>query len=241
MVESREFQAVLVRGRSGEIVGGLFWTGAGEKTVEFFGPYLFPPGSRPDLAQTLVDFCLAALVRTRAVGLINRWPTSDLPATFFETLGSLITVEPDGEKRDGVHYFRQIAEDPGSTVWVVPELETFLRDEYRRLDLPRGLQPSRYFGEALPTHSVLSASLDRPRKTVTLRPTLTGKDINENLRQHLHLFREEKVNNLFFELDLGLLWQADFAGPLLKNDFSPRIIIPYGGAGDLVIFQGKAV
>jgi len=240
MIESGEYQAVLARERSGEVAGGLLWRTAGEKTGEFFGPYIFPPGSSPDRAQALIDFCLTALARTRVVGLINRWPTSDLPWLFFETLGSLTYFDPEGQRNEVVHYFRQIAEDPGSTVWVVPELETFLRGEYRRLVLPRGFHLARYFGEALPPFSVLSTALDRTRKTVTLRPVLTGADIEENIRRHLLLFQRERIRNIYFELDLGQFWQADFALPLSKNGFSPRIIIPYGGLGDLLIFQGKA-
>ncbi|MBI5586062.1 MAG: hypothetical protein HY892_19800 [Deltaproteobacteria bacterium] len=241
MVESGEFQAALAVGPAGEVAGGILWHWIGEKTVEFLGPYVFPPGSNPERVQALIDFCLAALARTRAVGLINRWSTSDLPWLFFETLGSLTFSEPDGKKKEAVHYFRQVGEDPGSTVWVVPELETFLRGEYRRLVLPRSFHLSRYFGEARPDFSVLAADLDRRRKTVTLRPVVSGKDIENNIRQHLRLFQREQIKNIFCELDLGRSGQADFAVPLLSNGFSPRIIIPYGGTGDLLVFQGKAV
>ncbi len=192
------------------------------------------------MVQALIDGCLAALARTRAVGLINRWPTTDLPWLFFETLGSLTYSEGDGKKKEAVHYFRQVGEDPGSTIWVVPEIETFLRGEYRRLVLPRAFHPTRYFGETLPAFSVIAADLDRTRKTVTLRPVVTGQDREENIRQHLRLFQGEGIKNIFFELDLGQSGQVDFAVPLLNNGFSPRIIVPYGGTGDLLVFQGKA-
>lgn len=240
MVAGREYEAVLAKGPAGEVAGGIFWHWIGEKTVEFFGPYVFPPGSNPEMVQALIDRCLAALARTRAVGLINRWPTTDLPWLFFETLGSLTYSEGDGEKKEAVHYFRQAGEDPGSTIWVVPEIETFLRGEYRRLVLPRAFHPTRYFGETLPAFSVISADLDRTRKTVTLRPVVTGKDMEDNIRRHLRLFQREGIRNIFFELDLGQSGQVDFAVPLLNNGFSPRIIVPYGGTGDLLVFQGKA-
>jgi hypothetical protein len=240
IVESNEFQVILAKGRSGEIIGGMIWGWASEKTAEFFGPYLFPSGSNPKLAQALIDSCLTALARTRAVGLINRRPVSDLPRQFFETLGCLTCTDPDGKKREDVHYFRQIAEDPGSTIWVVPEIESFLQKECRRLVLPRSFRPMEHFGESLPAFSVLSTALDRIRKTVTLRPVVAGQDIGENIRQHRHLFRKEQIKNIFVELDVGQFWQADFAAPLVQNEFLPRIIIPYGGIGDLLIFQGKA-
>jgi hypothetical protein len=241
MVTGREYEAALAKGPSGEVAGGILWRWIGEKTVEFFGPYVFPPGSHPEMVQALIDFCLAALARTRAVGLINRWPTDDLPWLFFETLGSLTYTEEDGKKKEAVHYFRQAGEDPGSTVWVVSELETFLRGEYRRLVLPRAFHPTRYFGENLPAFSVIAADLDRTRKTVTLRPVVTGKDLEDSIRQHLRLLQREQIKNVFFELDLGQGGQADFAVPLLNNGFSPRVIIPYGGTGDLLVLQGKVV
>jgi hypothetical protein len=240
MVAGREYEAALAKGPAGEVAGGILWHWIGEKTVEFFGPYVFPPGSNPEMVQALIDGCLAALARTRAVGLINRWPPTDLPWLFFETLGSLTYSEGDGKKKEAVHYFRQVGEDPGSTIWVVPEIETFLRGEYRRLVLPRAFHPTRYFGETLPAFSVIAADLDRTRKTVTLRPVVTGQDREENIRRHLLLFHREGIKNIFFELDLGQSGQVDFAVPLLNNGFSPRIIVPYGGTGDLLVFQGKA-
>ena len=60
------------------------------------------------------------------------------------------------------------------------------------------------------------------------------------IRRHLRLLQREQIKNVFFELDLGQGGQADFAVPSLNNGFSPRIIIPYGGTGDLLVLQGKA-
>ena len=92
--------------------------------------------------------------------------------------------------------------------------------------LPRGFHLSQYFGEVLPLYSVLSAALDRTRKTVTLRPVVIGKDSDDNVRQHLRLFQREQIKNIFFELDLGQIGQADLAVPLLKNGFSPGSLFP---------------
>jgi hypothetical protein len=69
---------------------------------------------------------------------------------------------------------------------------------------------------------------------------VNGQDREENIGQHLRLFQREGIKNIFFELDLGQSGQVDFAVPLLNNGFSPRIIVPYGGMGDLLVFQGKA-
>ncbi len=241
MVESQAFQAALAEGPAGEVSGGVVWHWVGERTVECFGPYIFPPGSSPAMAEALIDACLASLARTPAVGLINRWPTLDFPRNYFEALGTLFDQETGGVLRETPHYFRQLTEDPGCAVWSAPELEPFLKEEYRRLVLPREIRLVRPWGESRAEFSVLASALDRTRKTVTLRPVLTGADIEENIRRHRRLFQGEKIIYCYLELDLGQPWQADFAGPLLLNGFIPRLIIPYGGVGDLVIFQWRNV
>ena len=37
--------------------------------------------------------------------------------------------------------------------------------------------------------------------------------------------------------DLGQSWQTRFTPPLCKGGFFPKMILPYGAEGDLVIFQ----
>jgi len=207
--------------------------------VECFGPYIFPPGSNPAMAEALIDACLASLARTPAVGLINRWSTIDFPRNYFESLGTLLDQDTGGGSKEAPHYFRQITEDPGCAVWSAPELEPFLKEAYRRLVLPREIRLVKPWGESRAEFSVLASALDRTRKTVTLRPVLTGADIEENIRQHRRLFHREKIIHEYLELDLAQPWQADFTAPLLLNGFTPRLIIPYGGVGDLVIFQGR--
>jgi hypothetical protein len=239
MVESQAFQAALAEGPAGEVSGGVFWHWAGERTVECFGPYIFPPGSNPAMAEALINACLASLARTPAVGLINRWSTIDFPRAYFESLGTLLDQEAGGGLKERPHYFRQITEDPGCAVWSAPELEPFLKEEYRRLVLPREIRLVKPWGESRAEFSVLASALDRTRKTVTLRPVLTGADIEENIRQHRRLFHREKIIHCYLELDLAQPWQADFTAPLLLNGFTPRLVIPYGGVGDLVLFQGR--
>jgi hypothetical protein len=239
MVASQAFQAALAEGPAGEVSGGVLWHWIGERTVECFGPYLFPPGSNPALAEALINACLGSLARTPALGLINRWPTIDFPRTYFESLGTLTDQGANGEANEAPHYFRQLTEDPGGVVWSAPELEPFLIEEYRRLVLPREIRLVRPLGENRAEFSVLASALDRARKTATLRPVLTGADIEENIRRHRRLFQREKILHCYLELDLAQPWQADFTAPLLANGFLPRLVIPYGGAGDLVIFQGR--
>jgi hypothetical protein len=84
---------------------------------------------------------------------------------------------------------------------------------------------------------VLSAEFDRSQKIVTLRPIHPGADADKNMANHLKLFVEESLRSVFFEMDLAQPWQTEFTPALLKNGFTPRLVLPYAGQGDLVIFQ----
>jgi hypothetical protein len=64
-------------------------------------------------------------------------------------------------------------------------------------------------------------------------------DARKNLLAHLALFRQEGLAGVFFEMDLGLPWHAEFTAPLLDTGFSPRLVIPYGGDGDILVFQAE--
>lgn len=241
MVESGDYRAAAALGPGGEIGGGILWHWTGAKTVECFGPYLFdqPPGSR--MAAELLEACLGAIARTHAVGLISRLPTEHLPADWFEPLGTVTLPREAGAPPLALEArFRQMQEDPGATAWCHPELEAFLRDEYRRLVLPRDLRTVTDLGEGKPDSSVLSAEVDRGRGVVTLRPIRTGRDAGENLANHLRLFEREPGMSLFFEMDTALPWQADFTPALLAQGFAPRMVLPYAGTGDLVLFQRAA-
>ena len=238
MVEGGDYRAAAAFGPGGEIGGGTLWHWTGTKTVECFGPYLFDQPSGSPMAAELLEACLGAIARTHAVGLISRLPTEHLPADWFEPLGA-VTLPREGDEPPLAleARFRQMQEDPGATAWCHPDLEPFLRDEYRRLVLPRDLRPVTDLGEGKPSHSVLSTEVERTRGVVTFRPIRTGRDVTENLSNHLRLFEREPGTGLFFEMDTALPWQADFTPALLAHGFAPRMVLPYAGTGDLVLFQ----
>ena len=71
----------------------------------------------------------------------------------------------------------------------------------------------------------------------TLHPVWPGADMETNVAQHLKLLTQEGLRNIFFRVDLGQAWQADFAPALLQNGFLARLVLPYAGEGDLVVFQ----
>jgi hypothetical protein len=245
MISTGEYQAAIVVGAKGQIGGGILWRWAGQKTIECFGPYVFSRPDRfsetcqvsPEIANTLLESCLGAIAKTRAVCLINRLPTADLPQEHFETLGTLTLFNRDGTTSESTTYLRHLQEDEGSVMWAHPDLEEFLRREYRRHILPRDIVAVKNEQEARAPFSVLSAEIDHSQDQVTLRPIWAGSDAEENLGNHVKLLRQEKLPNIFFEMDLGQSWQTDFTPALLGRGFAPRLILPYAGKGDLVIFQ----
>jgi hypothetical protein len=116
-------------------------------------------------------------------------------------------------------------------------LTPFLQAEYRRLVLPREIRQVQAAGEARASHSVLASELDRANRRVTLRPIWSGTDAERNVKDHVQLFEKEGLENVFFIMDVGRSWQAQFAPAALACGFAPRLVLPYGGKGDLVVFQ----
>jgi hypothetical protein len=239
MVASGEYGAKVGADEKGQIGGGILWRWVGLKTVESFGPYLFNQPKELGLSEALTDACLGEIAKTEAIGLISRYSTPDLPKGYFESLGSIDLFQLDGSPMPWPIYYRQLHEDLGDQVWAHPVLETFLQAEYRRLFFPREIRSTRYAGEHRPSYSVFAPQFDRTNRQVTLRAIWDGSDAAENLSRHLKVLKAENLPNIFFEVDLGHAWQANFSQALFDCGFRPRLILPYGGESDVVVFQYK--
>ncbi|MBI5569010.1 MAG: hypothetical protein HY914_03610 [Desulfomonile tiedjei] len=237
MVASGEYRVLVVADRAGHIGGGLVWRREGARLVECFGPYVFNQPHGSAMAKELLDACIGAIARSKVVGLINRAPTPEFPTEYFERLGSLVLCETDGTEVELEAYYRELEEDLGSTVWTHPSLEAFLSAEYRRLVFPREIRSVTDEGETEWPCSVISAEVDRGQRRVTLRPGWRGRDCGEVVAAHAELFGAEGIPCIFFEVDLGKPWHAHFVPALLKSRFQPRLVLPWGGKGDLVVFQ----
>lgn len=237
MVGGGEYHALAAIGPAGEFGGAVLWHSAGAKTVELFGPYVFDGAPNRQMRDALLDAVIGAIARTSAVGLLNRYPTPDFPEEYFEPLGNLSMTADDGTSREQGAWFRLMHEDPGSVAWVHPELEPFVRQKLKGLVLPREVRSVLHAGESLEAHSLLSADVDRPQKKVTLRPIWPGRDAGRNVAAHVALLRDEGFRDIFFSLDLGQPWQAEFTPHLLAEGFLPRLLLPYAGEGDVVMFE----
>jgi anti-sigma regulatory factor (Ser/Thr protein kinase) len=237
MVASTEYGAKVAVDEKGLIGGGILWRWVGIKTVESFGPYLFQKPDGLGLSEALTDACLGEIAKTEAIGLISRYSTPELPKGYFESLGSVDLFQADGSIMPWPLYFRQLHEDLGCQVWAHPVLEDFLRAEYRRLFFAREIRSTRYGGEQRPAYSVFASQFDRTNRQVTLNAIFDGADASENLSQHLKILKAETLPNIFFEVDLGHAWQANLSQILIDSGFRPRLILPYGGESDVVVFQ----
>jgi hypothetical protein len=237
MIHGGHYQAAVALNPKGGVGGGILWHRSGLRTVECFGPYLFNQGLKSPMSGSLIEACLHAIAKSGAVGLINRFPTEDVPEGYFEILGDLIIVDRAGSSKAVPVYFRQLEEDPGAFMWAHPDLQGFLSAQYSRLVLARQLMAVRDSGEAKARRSVIFTEFHRTRSIVTLTPIRTGMDQEENIASHLNLLRSESAKTILFEMDLGVGWQAGFTPALLKNGFVPRFILPYAGEGDVVVFQ----
>jgi anti-sigma regulatory factor (Ser/Thr protein kinase) len=239
MAAAESFKAAVAVDPQGHLGGGILWYWRGQKTVVCSGPYLFDQNRDSSMAGTLLEAVLSDIARSKAVGLLSRYPTAELPLKYFEPLGSFSFFASEGPPLAVTAYFRQLQEDAGSMIWSDPTLEPFLKEELQRRTLPRETRRISDFGEARNPFSVLSPSFDRSRNLVTLKPIRPGKDQEKNVGNHLQLLQKEGWRNIFFEMDLGKSWQVEFSPALFANTFRPCLLLPYAGEGDLVIFQAE--
>lgn len=237
MAGGGEYWAETVRDQAGRVGGAVLWTRQGRKVVRCFGPYLFNQPQPESLAQNLMEAFLSRVAKSDAVGVLVMYPPPHFPAEYFEPLGTLHMAGPDGVLAERPCFFRQLQEDPGAVAWAHPDLEPFLREQYRELALARDLVSNGAPGRERPEHSVFAAEFFRGAGMATLRPLWDGKDAAANLARHVELLREDGLHNILAQMDLGVAWQAEQAPAWLEAGFSPRLVLPYAGHGDLVIFQ----
>lgn len=237
MVASGEYGARVAADEWGQIGGGLIWRWIGTKTVESFGPFFFNQQADLGLSEALIDACIGEIAKTDAIGLISRYSTPELQKTYFESLGTIDLVQPEETIKQWPVYYRQLREDLGCQVWAHPGLEAFLTAEYKRLFLAREIRLTMHEGEQRSPYSIFAPQFDRTNRQITLRAIWDGADAAENLGQHVTVLTAENLLNIFFEVDLAHAWEAGLTGILLDQGFAPRLVLPYGGEADVVVFQ----
>ncbi len=240
MVACGDYQTAVAADRLGHIGGGIIWRHENIKLVECYGPYLMNQPSGREMSAELVEHCVNAIARSSVVGLIDQYPGAEFPVEYFMPLGALTFHGTHGSRREHMAYYRHLDEDLGSAVWAHPDLREFLEREYRRTAFAREIRVVEDEGESRSPFSVLSAEFDWNQGSVKLRPVWWGRDSEETLAAHVQTLANEKSLSIFFEIDLGEAWQTRFAPALFKTGFEPRLVLPYGGKGDLVVFEYRA-
>ncbi|PKN05761.1 MAG: hypothetical protein CVU74_00050 [Deltaproteobacteria bacterium HGW-Deltaproteobacteria-9] len=237
MVESGEFSAIVALNQKKEVLGGIVYFYRTEKNVQCFGPYCFAPEQEKMICETLLSACLGNIGRTRALGLLS---LSGLPVSIrsnFEALGSLRYTEEGKLPVDQLSFYRLLHEDPGFEVWSTGDLTNYLQREYSRLALAREIRTVRNMGETRSGASLFAAEVHRDRQAVTMRPIWPGDDYSANIERHVRYLSSDNFLNLYFELDLGVPWQAELIPLLMAQEFKPGIILPFAGKSDIVIFE----
>lgn len=237
LVAEGEKAGVVALDAAGRTVGLLVWTPCSAQALNFSGPYVFAPQpERETIARLLTDGFLEAVARDRHVIVLSFRATADLPAGYFEPLGSLLA----GQERDGHDVpvvFRHLREDTGMAVWCAPSLQDFLHQAYGRLAMPRDILPVEPPAGRPRRESLLGASLDRHGNLAELRPFLDGQDLEANLTAHVAAIRDKGIRRILYYMDLSRPWEAALADDLLRAGFVPRLVLPHGGQSDMVVWQ----
>jgi hypothetical protein len=222
---------------AGRTVGLLSWAPCSEQALLFSGPFVFAPAeTRGAAAGLLVDAFLQSVARERYAIVLSFRATADLPPGYFEPLGFLQGDAGEGCDRQPV-LFRHLQEDMGQAVWCGPGIEDFLRQAYDRLAMPRDILPVAEPTGRIRRESLLGTTLDRGRDLAELRPFLDGEDMAANLSGHVAALRDKGIHRILYYMDLARPWEAALADDLFRSGFTPKVVLPHGGQGDMVVWQ----
>lgn len=218
--------------------GLLCWHGYNKHSVAFYGPYVFDEDNKDAIAHQLSESFLGLLApQDDVMCVFSLRTTPELPTDLFMRLGGIHLSGPMQGIVMRPAYFSFLPRENRAEVWAHPDLEEYLKNEYSRLDLVRNIRYSRLEDENNPEHSVISAEIDREQGEVILRPLWGGDDIFDNVRDHVEALKQENIPNVFFHMDLAHSYHAHFTPALMENGFSPKLVIPYAGELDVVVFQ----
>ena len=218
--------------------GLMCWHRYNVQSIAFYGPYVFSDDDQEKIAHQLADRFLELLApRNDVMCVFSLRTTPELPEELFIRLGGVHLAGPSHGIVLRPAYFSYMPAENPAEVWAHPELTDYLKNEYGRLGLVRNIHYSREEDEGNPVNSVISAEIDREQGEVILRPLWGGDDVSDNVIDHVETLKRENIPNVFFHMDLAHSYQAHFTPALIENGFSPKLIIPYAGDLDILVFQ----
>lgn len=231
MIGSGDYDVVVATDGKGNVAGGVMW----EKTAKMavmHGPYIFCRDK--ELVRDLLDAALVKMARGQTICLVNIEPVEVMPSGYFDVLGILTS---DGPECQRAVLYRQLAEDQGTAAYTLDCLHQFLQETYTRLALPRHIQLVHQAGERQAESSALSTVIDWELRQASLAILAPGGNIKENLNNHVTFLREQGISRILFQLDLGQAAEALLGQEILAAGFEPRLVLPWGGTGDILLFR----
>ena len=226
---SNEYGVILAQGEQGELAGGLVWHADEGRIVECFGPYL-TTGTEPEqLTTALCEKVTELFGRSNRLGLVLYAPQQPPAAAGFETAGSLAI--PGGTIWTG---YRMLAEEFGADAAVATELMPFYTDWCNSMALARNIRSYHDDGETANGLTLFATRLNHATGMARLTPLLVGRDAEAVLVEHLHLLDQEQFNAIYCTIDTGHPFDSLLVPHLLKHGFTPRMLVPWGGIGDLI-------
>lgn len=235
MVRQRDMHMAVAMDRTGAPVGMICRRTPSEQGISFSGPYVFANDDR--VGAFLTTHLINTVARTRAMGLFSDPATPSLSTKNFESLGHLSITHKDGGRTEQGVWYRHLKEDMGASVWAHRAYADFLEQAYRQQILMRDLKIIEGPGEQLPERSVFSAQLRPAAGKATLFPMVTGTDAGHCIARHVEILHQENFADIFIHIDLAHGWQAAMGQAVMDNGFTPRLVLPYGGKSDILVFQ----
>lgn len=235
LIMAEELYAATAMDEKGRVCGLICWEHVSEKSVMFSGPWVFRGGEQ--CTSILLEHLIVSLARSRAVCLFSDLrvnPFVELENHGFEQLSEIASSSETHKRKV---WFRHLCEDEGLCIWSHPQCTSFLQQSYDRLYIARTIQKTVDSGSHTYDRSLFSAELNPEKKEAILTPLLDGQDNEENIQRHINALTADGYSRIVFRIDLAHGWQAHLGGTLLKQGFSPVMVLPHAGMGDILVFE----
>lgn len=226
---SGDYGVVAALDGEGQLAGGLIWRTGNGRIVECFGPYLNLTEGQEQLAVQLCESVVTHFGRSEQLGLVLYAPQQPPPTAGFEAAGNLAT--PDGTVWAG---YCMLSEEFGSKASVPTELLPFYTAWSGAMALARTVSSYHDEGETGDGLTLFATRLDRTNGMARLTPLLVGRDAGTILAEHLQLFEQEGFRVVYCSIDTGRPFDALLTSHLLQSGFTPCMLVPWGGSGDLI-------
>lgn len=206
----------------------LFWYKRNGGVAECYGPYCLPDAEKYGVVRMLQDRFIEFAYKAKCGFAYSTNIAPNRAQGFFESLpAQILTAEPQ--------YFREILEDSGTTVYATKSIEPFIRNEASRLFLSRAIVSCPEPGNEIPDKSIWTLTIRKDAGTVSLRPSIYGKDAAEMLKRFCEFIFAMDFKMFALIVDLGTQDGALFAETAVTLGYKPSTLLPMEGIADGLI------